>query len=170
MPGFVVYYLNETFLLRCFWPRIRSVATHYYYFIIISWNSSGMKTRIQLQKDFQPIMRVPCIWLFLRVKDAIENVAEHVVLKSRCTTTSLQIRQSTTWYAGFLVRWNKWLADQASDVPRITFLEFLIDLGHSKLFVFIFVYVAIKYVKKINWKDFCKEFFQSSLLSLLRQS
>ena len=38
-----------------------------------------------------------------------------------------------------LVRWDKWLVNQASDVPSIIFLWFLIDLGHSKLFIFIFV-------------------------------
>ena len=53
-------------------------------------------------------MRVPCIWLFLRVKDAIENVAEHVVLKSRCTTTSLHASISSI----SLESWGHW-PDQA---------------------------------------------------------
>ena len=76
--------------------------------IIISWNSSGMKIRMQLQKDFYYMVRVPCIWLFLRVKDAIENVAEHVVLKSRCTTTSLHASISSI----SLESWGHW-PDQA---------------------------------------------------------
>ena len=38
-----------------------------------------------------------------------------------------------------LGRWDERLIDQASDVPSIIIFKFLIDLGHSKLFIFIFV-------------------------------
>ena len=39
-----------------------------------------------------------------------------------------------------LVRWDKWFVDLASDFPGIVFfLKFLIDLGHWKLFILIFV-------------------------------
>ena len=50
---------------------------------------------------------------------------------------SLKIRQSTIYYAGSLGRWDKWIVDQASDVPSIIFFKFLIDSGHSKLFIFV---------------------------------
>ena len=48
-----------------------------------------------------------------------------------------------------LVCWAKGLVDQASEVPRIFFSQFLIDLGHSKLFIFIFV-ILEKRLKKNN--------------------
>ena len=47
-----------------------------------------------------------------------------------------KIRQSTIYYAGLLRRWDKRIVDQESDVPSIIFF---IDLGHSKLFIFISV-------------------------------
>ena len=40
------------------------------------------------------------------------------------------------YYAGLLGRWDKRIVDQESDVPSI---KFFIDLGHSKLSIFIFV-------------------------------
>ena len=52
--------------------------------------------------------------------------------------------------------WDEWLIDQASDVPSIFFFKSLIDLGHSKLFIFVFVKLQKNW--KLNWNDFCKEF------------
>ena len=46
-----------------------------------------------------------------------------------------KIRQSTTYYAGLLGRWDKRIIDQESDVPSIFFFILFIDLGHSKLFI-----------------------------------
>ena len=52
---------------------------------------------------------------------------------------------------------DKWLVDQASDVPSVWCSKhyFFIDLGHSKLFIFIFDNLWKN--KRINWNDFCKE-------------
>ena len=50
-----------------------------------------------------------------------------------------EIRQSTIYYAGLLGWWNKWIVDQESDVPSTIFFILFIDLGHSKLFILIFV-------------------------------
>ena len=52
-----------------------------------------------------------------------------------------------------LGRWDKWLLDQASNVPSIFFFIFLIDLGHWKLFIFIFVIF-----QKKNERVFAKNF------------
>ena len=49
-----------------------------------------------------------------------------------------KICQSKIYYAWLLERWDKWIVDQESDVPSIFFI-LLINLGHSKLFIFIFV-------------------------------
>ena len=57
--------------------------------------------------------------------------------KLQCS--GLKIRQSTIYYAGLLGRWDKRIVDQDSDVPSIIFHILFIDLGHSKLFIFIFV-------------------------------
>ena len=51
----------------------------------------------------------------------------------------IKIRQSTIYYAGLLGQWDKRIVDQESDVPSIIFFILFIDLGHSKLFIFIFV-------------------------------
>ena len=49
-----------------------------------------------------------------------------------------EIRQSTIYYAGLLGRWYKQIVEQESDVPSIIFFFILfIDLGHSKLFIFV---------------------------------
>ena len=70
---------------------------------------------------------------------------------------SLEIRQSKIYYAGLLGRWDKRLVDQESDIPTIL-LEFLIDLRHSNLFIFIFVVLLKKKINKLNgvFKEFCK--------------
>ena len=57
-----------------------------------------------------------------------------------------------------LGRWDKRIVDQESDVPCIIFFILFIDLGHSKLFILIFVNLEI--YKKLNWNDFCKEFYK----------
>ena len=59
-----------------------------------------------------------------------------------------------------LGRLDKRIVDQASDVPSIIFFRLFIDLGHSKLFTFIFVF--FKKNKQIDWKYFCKEFCKKS--------
>ena len=46
--------------------------------------------------------------------------------------------------AGSLDRLDKQIVDQASDVPSIIFFRLFIDLGHSKLFTFIFVFFLKK--------------------------
>ena len=55
-----------------------------------------------------------------------------------------------------LVRWDKWLVDQASDVPSIFFI-----ISHRlRALKTLYFYFSkfIKKIKKINWIDFCKEF------------
>ena len=48
--------------------------------------------------------------------------------------------QSTIYYAGLLARWDKQIIDQESSKFQVLFLFILfIDLGHTKLFIFIFV-------------------------------
>ena len=59
--------------------------------------------------------------------------------KLELVSWTLEIRQSTIYYAGLLGRLDKWIVDQESDVPSIIFFILFIDLGHSKLFIFIFV-------------------------------
>ena len=59
-----------------------------------------------------------------------------------CSGAALSIRNPTIfniirWVA--LGQWDKRLVDQASDVPSKFFIYFLIDLGHSKLFISTFV-------------------------------
>ena len=58
-------------------------------------------------------------------------------------------------------RLDKRIVDQASDVPSIIFFRLFIDLGHPKLFTFIFVFF-LKKNKQIDWKYFCKEFCKKS--------
>jgi hypothetical protein len=53
----------------------------------------------------------------------------------------LEIRQSTIYYAGLLGRWDKRIVEQECDVPSIISLILFIDLGHSKLFIFISVII-----------------------------
>ena len=72
----------------------------------------------------------------------------------------VKIRQSTIYYAGLLGRWDKWIVDQESDVPSISFFILFIDLGQQQLFIFIFV-ILLKN-KKISWEDFFKEFCKKS--------
>ena len=55
--------------------------------------------------------------------------------------SSPKIRQSTIYYAGLLGQWDKRIFN-----PSIIFLILFIDLGNSKLFIFIFV---------ILWKKIC---------------
>ena len=52
----------------------------------------------------------------------------------------LKIRQSTIYYSVLLGRWDKRIDNQESDVPSIIFFILFRDLGHSKLFIFIFVF------------------------------
>ena len=39
-----------------------------------------------------------------------------------CAKLSSEIRQSTIWYAGLLVCWDKWLVDQVSNFPSNIFM------------------------------------------------
>ena len=52
-----------------------------------------------------------------------------------------KIRQSTIYYTGLLGRWDKRIVGQEFDVPSTIFFIIFIDLGHSKLFAFIFVFL-----------------------------
>ena len=70
---------------------------------------------------------------------------------SPAPTQIQEIRQSTIWYVGLLVRLDKWLINQASDVPSITFLWFLRALKILHLYF-------CKFIKKINWNIFSKNF------------
>ena len=54
------------------------------------------------------------------------------------------------------VWWSKYYFDGLKMKPWVAGL----DLGHSKLFIFIFVKLQ-KYIET-NWKDFCKEFCKKS--------
>ena len=67
----------------------------------------------------------------------------------------VKIRQSLICYAGLLGQRDKWIVDQASDVPCGIFFRLFIDLVYSKLFNFIFV-IFKRNEKKNNWKAFCK--------------
>ena len=80
--------------------------------------------------------------------------------KNQMTWYKFEICQSTIYYAWLLGRWDKRIVDQESDVPSIISFILFIDLGHSKLFIFIFVIFLEN--KKINGKYFCKEFCKKS--------
>ena len=75
-----------------------------------------------------------------------------------CWKMSLQseIRQSSISYTGSLGRWDKWLIDQSSDVPSIIFFIISYRLRGIQNSLFLFFRVIKK--KKIDWKNFCKEF------------
>ena len=84
------------------------------------------------------------------VVDGIETLAQmsggldkkgtwHIGAKVFLKWDALEIRQSTIYYAWLLGQWDKRIVDQESDVPSIIFFILFIDLGHSKLFIFIFV-------------------------------
>ena len=45
----------------------------------------------------------------------------------------LKIWQSTIWYAGSLVRWDKWMVNQASDVPSIIFFSWFLEKLFAKM-------------------------------------
>ena len=62
-----------------------------------------------------------------------------IIATFRGWEASFEIHQSTIYYAGLLGRWDKRIVDQESDVPNIIFFILFIDLGHSKLFIFISV-------------------------------
>ena len=67
-------------------------------------------------------------------------VSRNLPIQSRqLSGETIEIRQSTIYYVGLLGRWHKRIVDQESDVPSIISFILFIDLGHSKLFIFIFV-------------------------------
>ena len=121
--------------------------------------NSFMKRRIQLLKGFLPIMPVPCIWLFLRVKDAIENVAEHVVLKSRCTTTSLHAYISSI----SLESWGHW-PDQAKPTLEN---ENMIALQGPPIWDKIFMKSHLFYNLSGLFQNFYNKIEQKNLVKLL---
>ena len=55
----------------------------------------------------------------------------------------IKFRQSTTYYAGLLGRWDKRIVDQESDAPSIFFF-------HRLRALFIFIFVILRKNKKIN--------------------
>ena len=59
----------------------------------------------------------------------------------------LKIRQSTIWYAGLLGRWDKWLVDQASDVPSIFFFHNFLQNSFQRSFQFIYFYFYCNFTK-----------------------
>ena len=63
----------------------------------------------------------------------------------------LEIRQSLIYYAGSLGRWDKWIVDQASDVPSIIFFPNFLQNSLQKLFQFIFLFLVPKSLQKL-WK------------------
>ena len=62
----------------------------------------------------------------------------------------LEIQQSSIYYAGLLGRWDKWLIDQASDVPSIIFFIISYRLRALKTLYFNFGEVFCKKLWKIN--------------------
>ena len=64
-----------------------------------------------------------------------------VLTFSKAKNTLQKIRQSLTYYAGSVGQLDKWIVDQASDVPSINFFRLFID---SKLFTLIFVFFLKK--------------------------
>ena len=68
-----------------------------------------------------------------------------------------EIRQSVIYYAGSMGRWDKWIVDQASDVPSIIF--FRLRVLNTLQFYFC---NFIKKNNKMNWKPFCKVFCKKS--------
>ena len=77
----------------------------------------------------------------------------------------LKIRQSkinSSWVAGPIGQTNRRPSVWCS---KHYFLWLFIDLGHSKLFTFIFVF--FKKNRKIDWKYFCKEFCKKSLKKII---
>ena len=68
-----------------------------------------------------------------------------------------KICHSTNYYVELLGWWDYRIVDIEFDVSSISCFILFIELGHSKLFIFIFV-ILWKKNKKINWQDFCKEF------------
>ena len=73
----------------------------------------------------------------------------------------VKIRQSTIYYPGLLGRWDKRIFDQESDVPSIIFFILFCRLRALKTFYFYFCNF-IKKNKKINLKNFWKEFCKKS--------
>ena len=73
---------------------------------------------------------------------------------------TLKIRQSkinSSWVAGPIGQMNRRPSVWCS---KYYFFRLFIDLGHSKLFTFILVFLLKN--KKIDWKYFCKEFCKKS--------
>ena len=73
---------------------------------------------------------------------------------------SSETQKSSIIYTGLLGQsshWpSVWWSKHHFDRLKINQWAAGIDLGHSKIFIFIFV--KLKKIKRINWKDFCKEF------------
>ena len=67
-----------------------------------------------------------------------------------------KIRQSMIKYTGSLLRWDKWIVDQASNVPSIILFIIFYRLRALKTCYFWFCKFIKK--KKKNWNSFCKEF------------
>ena len=56
------------------------------------------------------------------------------------TICTPKIQQSSIGYTGLLGRWDKWLIDQASDVPSIIFIHNFLQNSLQKSFQFIFLF------------------------------
>ena len=77
---------------------------------------------------------------WIKLFNLIGLFEKKIQLKSgHISVPSTKIRKSTIYYAGLLGRWDKWIVGQESDVSSIISFILFIDLGHSKLFVFILV-------------------------------
>ena len=72
----------------------------------------------------------------------------------------LEIRQSTIYYDGLLGRWDNGIVNQESDVPSIISLYTFYRLRALKTIYFYFCNFIKN--KKMNYKDFCKEFCKKS--------
>jgi hypothetical protein len=73
-------------------------------------------------------------------------------------------RRSTIYYAGLLGRWDKKIVYQESNVPSIIFFILFLDLGHSKLFISIFVILKKKLENKL------KGFLQRILQKIMKKN
>ena len=102
-------------------------------------------------------MVVPCKML-TNPQSFLQFVRQHV-LTSLGHTKNPTIYNIISWFASSLVCWDKWLIDQVSDVPSIIFFIISHRLRALKTLYFYFC-KFIKY-KKINWNDFCKEFWKN---------
>ena len=102
-------------------------------------------------------------WLKNWRKERLCSVRSWKMLAEFDLSETLSILKSVNLQ--YILRLVAWTMGQTNRRPRVWcskyyFFILFIDLGHSKLFIFIFV--ILQGNKKINWKDFCKELCKKS--------